>query len=241
MKCESWLQAARDLVLVERDRASLRGEAGPRAWRIAAGVDVGPGLRPDPYDPCQFQRQQRRGSQCRCDAQRQHPVWDSRRRGAYGYGTVFSVPLSGGSATVLASFNGNNGDGPQAGLTLSGNTLYGTTFAGSNGDGEVFSVPLSGGSATVLASFNGSNGDGPQAGLTLIGNTLYGTTLHGGANNDGTVFSVPLSGGSATVLVSFNVSNGYEPDAGLTVSGNALYGTTAGGGAMGTARSSAFP
>ena len=153
--------------------------------------------------------------------------------GAYGYGTVFSVPLSGGSATVLASFNGNNGDGPQAGLTLSGNTLYGTTFAGSNGDGEVFSVPLSGGSATVLASFNGSNGDGPQAGLTLIGNTLYGTTLHGGANNDGTVFSVPLSGGSATVLVSFNVSNGYEPDAGLTVSGNALYGTTAGGGAYG--------
>ena len=47
--------------------------------------------------------------------------------GANGDGTVFSVPLSGGSPTVLASFNGSNGEYPEAGLTLSGNTLYGTT------------------------------------------------------------------------------------------------------------------
>ena len=32
--------------------------------------------------------------------------------------------------TTLTSFNGSNGDGPQAGLTLSGNTLYGTTELG---------------------------------------------------------------------------------------------------------------
>ena len=43
------------------------------------------------------------------------------------YGTVFSVPVSGGSPTVLASFNGSNGNIPMGGLTLSGNTLYGTT------------------------------------------------------------------------------------------------------------------
>ena len=47
--------------------------------------------------------------------------------GANGDGTVFSVPLSGGSPTVLASFNGSNGNEPLGGLTLSGNTLYGTT------------------------------------------------------------------------------------------------------------------
>ena len=67
--------------------------------------------------------------------------------------------------TTLASFNGSNGSEPHAGLTLSGNTLYGTTMEGGNlslnggaGDGTVFSVPLSGSSPTVLASFNGSNG-----------------------------------------------------------------------------------
>ena len=49
------------------------------------------------------------------------------RGGINGYGTVFSVPVSGGSPTVLASFNGSNGEMPDAGLTLSGSTLYGTT------------------------------------------------------------------------------------------------------------------
>ena len=87
---------------------------------------------------------------CRLDAQRQHPVWDDRKGGANGDGTVFSVPLSGGSPTVLASFNGSNGQYPLAGLTLSGNTLYGTTTAGgANNDGTVFSVPVRGGSPTV--------------------------------------------------------------------------------------------
>ena len=63
---------------------------------------------------------------------------------------------------MLASFNGSNGADPIAGLTLSGNTLYGTTYGGgANGDGTVFSLPLSGGSPTVLASFNGSNGEDP--------------------------------------------------------------------------------
>ena len=53
--------------------------------------------------------------------------------GASGCGTVFSLPVSGGSPTVLASFNGSNGRLP-AGLTLSadGSTLYGTTTEGGN-------------------------------------------------------------------------------------------------------------
>ena len=49
--------------------------------------------------------------------------------GANYDGTVFSIPLSGGSLTVLASFNGSNGINPLAGLTLSGTTLYGTASA----------------------------------------------------------------------------------------------------------------
>jgi uncharacterized repeat protein (TIGR03803 family) len=153
--------------------------------------------------------------------------------GAYDHGTVFSVPLTGGSPTVLASFNGSNGESPCAGLTLSGNTLYGTAnVGGANNDGTVFSVPVSGGSPTVLASFNGGNG---ASGLTISGNTLYGTNPGGGAYGDGTVFSVPVGGGSPTVLASFNGSDGEGPEGGLTLSadGRSLYGTTLQGGVNG--------
>ncbi len=152
--------------------------------------------------------------------------------GYYGDGTVFSVPITGGTPTVLVSFNGSNGANPYAVLTLSDNTLYGTTQgAGAPSDGTVFSVPITGGTPAVLASFNGSNGQWPQTGLTLSGNTLYGDTPYGGANNEGTVFSVPINGGTPTVLVSFNGSNGANPYAVLTLSGNTLYGTTEGTGA----------
>src|SRR5277367_3932587 len=120
-------------------------------------------------------------------------------------GVVLSMGLWGASAAraqytinTLASFNVGDGAGPEAGLILSGNTLYGTTgYGGADGDGTVFSVPVTGGTPTVLASFNGSNGPHPSAGLTLSGNTLYGTTYFGGIDygthsyGSGTVFSVP--------------------------------------------------
>jgi len=51
----------------------------------------------------------------------------SGKGGAHGYGVVFSVPTTGGTPTVLASFDGHNGAGPQGGLTLIGSTLFGTT------------------------------------------------------------------------------------------------------------------
>jgi len=154
-----------------------------------------------------------------------------------GYGTVFSVPINGGTPTVLASFSSSNCYSPVGGLTLAGNTLYGTTNEVGHDGGTIFSVPLSGGSPTVLASFNGSNGYSPVGGLTLADNTLYGTTNNGGTtyigpNNPGagTVFSVPLSGGSPTVLASLNGITGYAPRGGLTLADNTLYGTTSEGG-----------
>jgi uncharacterized repeat protein (TIGR03803 family) len=129
----------------------------------------------------------------------------------------------------LASFNSANGKFPDAGLTLSGSSLYGTTEeGGANGDGTVFSVPITGGTPTVLASFNGTEGSYPEAGLTLSagGDTFYGTTVRGGTNDYGTVFSVPITGGTPTVLASFNGTSGVEPYASLTLSGSTLYGTT---------------
>jgi len=103
------------------------------------------------------------------------------------YGTVFSVPITGGTPTILASFSGANGGNPflNAGLTLSGSTLYGTTqHGGPNNNGTVFSVPITGGVPTILANFNVFNGEQPIAplgSLTLSGSTLYGMTEDGGA------------------------------------------------------------
>src|ERR1035437_2624021 len=52
--------------------------------------------------------------------------------GSSGAGTVFAVSTDGMGFTNLHSFAGYSSDGayPLAGLILSGNTLYGTTFNG---------------------------------------------------------------------------------------------------------------
>jgi uncharacterized repeat protein (TIGR03803 family) len=151
-----------------------------------------------------------------------------------GNGTVFSVPITGGSPTTLLSFDNSNGLFPED-LVLSGSTLYGTTLRGGvNGigflDGTLFSLPVNGGKPTVTA-FNGVNGALPNGGLILSGNTLYGTARAGGQADgygDGVVFSMPTAGGTPTVLATFN--NGDEPQAGLILSAGILYGTTAFGG-----------
>ena len=71
-------------------------------------------------------------------------------------GTIFSIPVTGGTPTDLVSFNGTNGGEPYGDLTLIGSTLYGTTAGGgANNDGTVFSIPVTGGAPTTLASFNG--------------------------------------------------------------------------------------
>ncbi len=69
--------------------------------------------------------------------------------GSSGKGTVFAVNTDGTGFTNLYSFtafsNSTNNDGayPQAGLILSGNTLYGTASGGgSSGRGTVFSLSL---------------------------------------------------------------------------------------------------
>jgi uncharacterized repeat protein (TIGR03803 family) len=157
--------------------------------------------------------------------------------GASGLGGVFSVPVSGGTPTLLCSFSGSsNGANPGGSLTLSGSTLYGTTQDGAAFSlGGVFSVPVSGGTPKLVGNFSGTaNGEFPASDLTLIGSTLYGTTESGGANGDGGVFSIPVSGGTPTLLASFSGSaNGANPAGSLTLVGSTFYGTTKAGGANG--------
>ena len=152
--------------------------------------------------------------------------------GANGNGTIFSMPVTGGASTTLASFNGSDGKGGSL-LTLSGSTFYGITDSGgANNDGVVFSIPVTGGTPTVLLSFNGTNGETPES-LIVSGSTLYGTTYYGGANGDGTIFSIPLTGGTPTTLLSFNGTDGEYPESNLTLIGSTLYGMARNGGANG--------
>jgi len=174
--------------------------------------------------------------------------------GSSGYGSVFRVNTDGSGFTNMhnfttVGFNAVNSDGanPQAGLILSGNTLYGTaTQGGTNGDGTVFAINTDGTHFTNLYSFTGGNdGNAPEAGLLLSGNKLYGTAASGGTNGNGTVFTMNTNGTGFTILYSFSAgdinedegiitnSDGANPAAGLILSGNTLYGTTSAGGVAG--------
>ena len=116
---------------------------------------------------------------------------------------MFAVNTDGTGFTNLHSFThcrGTNSDGanPDAGLILSGNTLYGTASdGGSSGNGTVFAVNTDGTGFTNLYSFTmapctNSDGAYPSGGLILSGNTLYGTASDGGSSGNGTVFSLTL-------------------------------------------------
>src|ERR1051326_3526362 len=124
-------------------------------------------------------------------------------------GSVYALNTDGTGYTNLYSFTyvvapgygpRINADGafPNAGLILSGTTLYGTTYyGGSSGNGTIFKVSTNGTDFTVLQT-----GGNPQGGLMLSGDTLYGTTAYGGAGN-GSVFALSTNGTSFTNLHSF--------------------------------------
>jgi len=161
-------------------------------------------------------------------------------------GTVFALPVTGGTPTMLASFNGTTGQYPRASLALSadGSTLYGTTAGNCyNNFGTVFAVPIAGGTPSVLASFNGTNGSNLCGGLVLAGSTLYGTTANGGTTGDGTIFAVPTAGGTLNTVASFNGTNGAFPSGTVTIStdGQTLYCTTSGDDVNNTGTISAVP
>jgi uncharacterized repeat protein (TIGR03803 family) len=141
--------------------------------------------------------------------------------------------------TTLYTFSSNNfngvGYGPVGGLTLVGNTLYGTTAGGGGnvntaGYGTIFSYNLATSAESTLHSFLDGTSDGlsPMGTLTLVNGTLYGTTAGGGPNNYGTVYSYNPATGNESVLYSFSSQDpsGSTPLAGLTSNGTLLYGTT---------------
>jgi len=170
--------------------------------------------------------------------------------GSFGGGTIYAITTDGTGFTTLYHFgpatNSNGGgaftnaDGayPNAGLTLSGNTLFGTTsIGGSAGQGTLFKVGVDGTGFAVLHAFTalvtGTNSDGSTPGgeLALSTNTLFGTTFRGGASGNGVVFKVGTDGTSFATLYDFTGGmDGASPNGGLAIAGNVLYGTTSSGG-----------
>src|ERR1035438_6425381 len=134
--------------------------------------------------------------------------------------------------TVLHEFSGSDGANPQATLTLSNMTLYGTAFQGGiSNNGTLFRINTDGSGFTVLKNFTGgSDGALPSGRLVLAGTTLYGTTQSGGLGinqGGGTVFKINTDGTGFTLIHAFTYgSSAFSPEAGLLLSGTTLYGTT---------------
>jgi uncharacterized repeat protein (TIGR03803 family) len=124
------------------------------------------------------------------------------RGGAFGDGTVFEIPKTGGTPTTLVNFNGTDGSGPDSNLiTDSAGDLFGTTYLGGppgKAAGTVFEIKKTGGvyanTPTILASFPSAAGYEPMAGLIMdAAGDLFGTTSMGGPNGAGTVFEIKTS------------------------------------------------
>jgi uncharacterized repeat protein (TIGR03803 family) len=158
-------------------------------------------------------------------------VWNC---GAFGYGAVFKLDMT-GKLTLLHSFTGGaDGKAPYAGVVQdeAGN-LYGTTAGGGAYSwGTVFKLDEAG-TYTVLHSFaEGQDGASPSGDLLRDSEgNLYGTTFAGGDGNSGIVFKVDATG-RETVLYRFKGwPDGWSPNGALVRDnkGN-LYGTTTVGG-----------
>jgi len=151
--------------------------------------------------------------------------------------TIGCITISAQTVTTLHSFNGGDGQSPDAALVQgSDGNFYGTTaVGGANSQGMAFKINAAG-TLTTLHSFNGFPTDGalPVAGLLPTNLSIFfGTTASGGMFFQGTVFGMTPSG-VTVMLHSFNsfLGEGAVPTAGLVrgSDGN-FYGTTVSGGA----------
>jgi len=158
-----------------------------------------------------------------------------------GCGAAYSITPS-GSETLIYSFNGDHGVGPESPLIDVNGTFYGTTQRGGTSIyGAFFSLTPSG-TETVLHDFHLSRPDGqfPEGGLLNLNGTMYGTTEAGGhvvadphcKRGCGSVYSMTTAG-EEEVLYRFRAGDdGSVPSSGLIDVHATLYGVTRYGGTI---------
>jgi len=147
---------------------------------------------------------------------------------------LLTAPSSGADFTTLYSFTGgaSDGTGPEAGVTLSGSTLYGTTSAvrinGTLSGGNLYKINTDGTGFQALRELALSDLTNP---VVVSGSTIYG--LSGpGANGFGSIYSIGTDGSGYQDIYSFagpGNQTGSGPNS-LTLSGSTLFGTTGTGG-----------
>ncbi len=148
-----------------------------------------------------------------------------------GAGVVFKINRDGSGYTVLRTFDGAGIYFPAAGLTLSGNYLYGVCgYGGPEFKGGVFRIRKDGTGYEELHIFSGaSDGGNPSTPPIIASNgKLYGSTSGGGNNLNGTVYSMDITGANYTILKHFlDVTDGAYPYSGvIQASDGLLYGST---------------
>jgi uncharacterized repeat protein (TIGR03803 family) len=124
--------------------------------------------------------------------------------------TVFKIQTDGTGFSNLHAFTGSEGYDAESPLSLSGDTLYGTTWNGGTAtNGTVFQVNTDGTGFRTLYDFSGGDGANPYGGLLVSGSKLYGTTVRGGSAGKGVLFAlnacilnIELTGNS--VVLSWN-------------------------------------
>ncbi|MFA5359808.1 MAG: choice-of-anchor tandem repeat GloVer-containing protein [Patescibacteria group bacterium] len=170
-------------------------------------------------------------------------------------GTIFSIPVAGGSITLLHEFLGTNssdegvitdGRQPYGSLILSDGTLYGMTSDDGGGNGIIFSINTDASNYSILYRFGIFEQFGMFSTVGLIpsedGQTFYGTTGLGGVSAlAGTIFSVKADGTDFRILHNFTGDyDGIFSLGSLTLYNGKLYGGTvisgpgAGSGSLGS-------
>jgi uncharacterized repeat protein (TIGR03803 family) len=169
-----------------------------------------------------------------------------------GFGLMLAGHAAAQTFATLHDFTFTGGDGgnPEAGLILSGNTLYGTsedTVFKLNTDNTIDATvyQFTGGNTNDAGVYTNAAGFGLEAALLLSGKILYGTAGSGGSYGAGTVFALNTNGTGFTILHTFSAlaaspgaaistnNEGASPLAGLILAGDTLYGTANAGGRYG--------
>jgi uncharacterized repeat protein (TIGR03803 family) len=162
--------------------------------------------------------------------------------GANTNGTVYSLPLGGGSVTTQYAFEGGfDGANPASNLLIAQGVAFGTFYgvayhAGANGNGTVFKLQLGAAPPPTVSVASGSY---PAAQTVTITDTAPGVTIYYTTNGavpttSSAVYTAPISVANSLSLQIIASGGGYatSPVTTATYTITATTGSSSGGGAF---------